>query len=328
MRILSRAVRRRAALVAATVAALACSAAAGAETIPLKAEGGTFVVPVLINQRIVRNFTIDSGSADVSIPGEVFAALIRTGTVAQEDLLDERRYKLADGSEQRSQRFLVRSLRVGGVELRDVVASVAPAGGELLLGQSFLARLKSWSIDNDRHVLVLNESPGAVSAGPARASASAAPRAGAEPPAATLPAGDPQFLKALAYLLTGDESGEIHVVDRAECIVEAWQASPAQAGAAHEVARMTTVHLNNVDRAHSEIRAVSAGPARVEVILRGVDVAQSAAHPQAHGEATHTIVLATGEYQRVRGAWDYIYSHGCRGLNWSSAKPAANAPGR
>jgi clan AA aspartic protease (TIGR02281 family) len=140
---------------------LACSTA-HAESIPLIREHGTFVVPVVINDKITLNFTIDSGASDVSIPADVFSTLTRAGTVSQEDFLDEHLYELADGSKQTSQRFRIRSLRVGSLELRDVVASVAPAAGSLLLGQSFLSRLKSWSIDNQRQVLLINESPPSV----------------------------------------------------------------------------------------------------------------------------------------------------------------------
>ena len=43
-----------------------------AESIPLISEHGTFVVRVVINDRITLNFTIDSGASDVSIPADVF----------------------------------------------------------------------------------------------------------------------------------------------------------------------------------------------------------------------------------------------------------------
>src|SRR4029077_6031670 len=48
--------------------------------IPLLVQGGTFVIPVLINGQITLNFTIDSGASDVSIPADVVSTLIRTGT--------------------------------------------------------------------------------------------------------------------------------------------------------------------------------------------------------------------------------------------------------
>lgn len=139
------------------VLVLACGFAR-AESIPLIREHGTFVVPVVINDKITLNFTIDSGASDVSIPTDVFSTLTRTGTVTKSDFLDTQVYELADGSKQTSQRFRMRSLRIGNLELRNVIASVAPSTGSLLLGQSFLSRLKSWSIDNGRQLLVFDES--------------------------------------------------------------------------------------------------------------------------------------------------------------------------
>jgi hypothetical protein len=47
------------------------------------------------------------------------------------------------------------SIWVGDVVLENVTASVAPSQGSLLLGQSFLSRFKSWSIDNAIHELLL-----------------------------------------------------------------------------------------------------------------------------------------------------------------------------
>jgi clan AA aspartic protease (TIGR02281 family) len=143
---------------AALLAMLIVCSAAYSESIPLVHEHGTLQVPVVINGKISLDFTIDSGATDVSIPANVFYSLIGAGTVSPQDYLDKRIYKLADGSTQYSQRFRIRSLRVGNLELRDVIASVVPSAGSLLLGQSFLSRLKSWSIDNERQALLITES--------------------------------------------------------------------------------------------------------------------------------------------------------------------------
>jgi hypothetical protein len=143
---------------AALLAMLLCCGVAHSESIPLIHEHGTLQVPVVINGKISLNFTIDSGATDVSIPASIFSTLIRNGTVSREDFLDKRMYKLADGSGEISQRFRIRSLRVGKLEVRDVIASVGDTGGLLLLGQSFLSRLKSWSIDNERQTLLITES--------------------------------------------------------------------------------------------------------------------------------------------------------------------------
>jgi hypothetical protein len=136
---------------------LSCGAAYS-ESIPLVHEHGTLQVPVVINGKISLNFIIDSGATDVSIPASVFSALTRDGTVSRQDFLDKRLYKLADGSGEISQRFRIRSLRVGKLEVRDVIASIGDSGGLPLLGQSFLSRLKSWSIDNERQALLVTES--------------------------------------------------------------------------------------------------------------------------------------------------------------------------
>jgi hypothetical protein len=50
-------------------------------------------------------------------------------------------------------------LTVGDKTLQNVTASLAPVNGPLLLGQSFLSRFKSWSIDNQRQVLYLSLGP-------------------------------------------------------------------------------------------------------------------------------------------------------------------------
>ncbi len=72
------------------------------------------------------------------------------------DFLGKQTYRLADGSSLPSQQFTIRSLQVGDRVLENVTGSIAPVSGSLLLGQSFLSRFKSWSIDNERHALVLN----------------------------------------------------------------------------------------------------------------------------------------------------------------------------
>ena len=42
---------------------------------PMVPEGGTFVVPVRINDQITLKFVIDSGASDVSVPADVVMTL-------------------------------------------------------------------------------------------------------------------------------------------------------------------------------------------------------------------------------------------------------------
>ena len=124
-------------------------------SVPMQREGGTYVVPVVINDAITLNFVIDSGAADVLIPTDVVMTLRRTGTLTEADFQGEKKYKLADGSTVPSQTFRIRSLKVGDKIVENVTGSIASEMSSPLLGQSFLSRFKSWSVDNTKHVLVL-----------------------------------------------------------------------------------------------------------------------------------------------------------------------------
>jgi predicted aspartyl protease len=121
----------------------------------LERQGGILLVPVLINGRVLLDFIMDSGASDVSIPADVVSTLWRTGTLADADFTGSKTYLLADGSTIPSATFRIRSLLVGDRMLENVSGSIAPVKGPLLLGQSFLSRFKSWSVDNVREVLVL-----------------------------------------------------------------------------------------------------------------------------------------------------------------------------
>jgi predicted aspartyl protease len=128
-----------------------------ATSVLMQLEGGTYLVPVVINEALTLNFVVDSGAADVSIPADVVMTLMRTGTLKEADFLGEKTYVLADGSKVPSQTFRIRSLKVGNKTLENVNGSIASVQGGLLLGQSFLSRFKSWSVDNTKHALLLSE---------------------------------------------------------------------------------------------------------------------------------------------------------------------------
>jgi hypothetical protein len=54
----------------------------------LEKEGGAFVVPVVISDKITLEFTLDSGQADQFQP-MYSGALVRAGTVSIADLIDK-----------------------------------------------------------------------------------------------------------------------------------------------------------------------------------------------------------------------------------------------
>jgi clan AA aspartic protease (TIGR02281 family) len=115
--------------------------------VPMILKGGVYMVPALINDAITLDFIVDTGSSDVTIPADVFATLMRDGTISKNDLIGSSSYVLADGSVKSSVTFRIRSLKVGSIVLNDVNASIGTSVGPSLLGQSFLGRFKSWSIE-------------------------------------------------------------------------------------------------------------------------------------------------------------------------------------
>jgi clan AA aspartic protease (TIGR02281 family) len=120
--------------------------------VPLNRHGGIFTVSVVINGAMSLDFGVDSGAADVNIPQDVYSDLKRMGAVSDSDTTGYQTYKLADGRQQQALTFRIRSLKIGDTIIENVTASV---GGSPLLGQSFLKRFKSWSIDNGQERLVL-----------------------------------------------------------------------------------------------------------------------------------------------------------------------------
>src|SRR4051812_17863177 len=130
---------------------------ATAEEIQLRSRGGTYSVAARLNDTISLNFILDTGATNVVIPADVVSTLLRTGTLTERDLVDRTTYVMADGSKLPSVRFVLREVRIGNQSARNVVASVSPARGEPLLGQSFLSQLPPWTIDYRRNTLVINE---------------------------------------------------------------------------------------------------------------------------------------------------------------------------
>jgi clan AA aspartic protease (TIGR02281 family) len=117
---------------------------------------GAFVVPVVLNDIITAKFIVDSGAADVSITEDMASTLMKSGTMTGADLLGSKTYMLADGTMLEGKMYRMASLRIGEMVMKDVTVRIAAANGSLLLGQSFLRRLKSWSLDNARQVMIIN----------------------------------------------------------------------------------------------------------------------------------------------------------------------------
>jgi clan AA aspartic protease (TIGR02281 family) len=149
----------RAVLAFALAAALSTAAWAAdrsEQVVAVEPHAGAFVVPVVLNDVITAKFIVDSGAADVSITEDMVSALMKSGTMTGADLLGSKTYMLADGTMHQGKIYRMASLRIGGMVMENVTVRIAAANSSLLLGQSFLRRLKSWSMDNARQVLIIN----------------------------------------------------------------------------------------------------------------------------------------------------------------------------
>ena len=126
-------------------------------TVTLRRQSGVLMVPAILNQVVSANFVVDSGASDVVIPEHLLQDLRKAGRFKDADFTGTQMVKIADGSVVKSRTFVLRTFSLSNRVLENVRASVAPSNATPLLGQSFLQRFASWSIDNERQVLLLKE---------------------------------------------------------------------------------------------------------------------------------------------------------------------------
>ena len=119
--------------------------------------GGTLMVPVSINGAPATDFMVDSGASTISMPSANAAALFRAGRIGRETFMGRGMATMANGTIVPVEVYNLHSVTVGGREIRNVPISIYRGDGPNLLGQTFLRRFKSWSIDNGRRELVLTD---------------------------------------------------------------------------------------------------------------------------------------------------------------------------
>ena len=127
-----------------------------ADEVRIEKRGNSYTVPVRINQTITLPFILDTGSDVLVIPADVALTLIRAGAIKGSDFIGKARYSMANGSEQVSDRVIIREVQVGDYIVANVTASVGPPAGDLLLGQSFLSKFGAVTVDYKRLVLILS----------------------------------------------------------------------------------------------------------------------------------------------------------------------------
>lgn len=131
---------------------------ANGEAVKLIKSGGTYSVPVTINSSVRLNFVVDSGASDVTIPFDVFSTLMRTGTITKKDILDEKKYEMANGEIEKYYTFNIRKLQIGNQYISNIRAAASRhMKGGLLLGQSALKKLEPWRLDTVKNKIYIKE---------------------------------------------------------------------------------------------------------------------------------------------------------------------------
>lgn len=121
----------------------------------LPGQGAVFRVPGLLDGKIPLLFAVSSGSTGVTIPNGLAVLMSDQGLLKKSDVVGETNAILSNGAITRITIIHIASLQIGGVVLHDLDVGYTPGAGEPQLGQSFLNRFKSWSIDNSRQLLIL-----------------------------------------------------------------------------------------------------------------------------------------------------------------------------
>jgi clan AA aspartic protease (TIGR02281 family) len=124
--------------------------------IALTRRHGTFLVRGMVNNCLTFEFHLDSGAADVTLSRAQFEQLQAARAVFPAEIAGQDTYVMADGRTATQEIFLIRSLQLGPMTVRNVRAAVMPGNAPPLLGMSFLGRFHAWSVNNHREVLSLN----------------------------------------------------------------------------------------------------------------------------------------------------------------------------
>ena len=121
--------------------------------VPIVKDGTVYSVKCSVNN-LPLHFVFDTGASDVSISSVEATFMLKNGYLSQDDISGKAYYMTANGDITEGTVIRLREVNFGGLELKDVKASVIKSQkAPLLLGQSVLQRLGKIEIDNERKIL-------------------------------------------------------------------------------------------------------------------------------------------------------------------------------
>ena len=100
---------------------------------------------------------MDSGAGDVFISPDVLMTLMRGETISEDDFQGEFLYEFANGKTEKCKVYVLKSVQIGLSKVTNVRCAVANTViGSMLLGQSFLEKLGSYTIDYDNNQILID----------------------------------------------------------------------------------------------------------------------------------------------------------------------------
>jgi predicted aspartyl protease len=125
--------------------------------IPLRYDGSSYYVDALIAGSEKLSFKLDSGATSSTIPYLIIQRLRADGILTEDHSRGKNTFIGWNGSTGDREVWTIPSIQIGHAIANNVHASEAITGDSTLLGVSFLGRFRTWSIDNERRVLILGE---------------------------------------------------------------------------------------------------------------------------------------------------------------------------
>lgn len=124
------------------------------ETVPVKTvvkmheNNGVRYVPMKLNGQEL-NFVFDTGASSICISTMEAALLVKNGLLSRSDVIGNQGFVDATGGFSVGMQINLKSVEIGGREIRDVLAIIIDSpSAECLLGQTVLSRFGKYTIDN------------------------------------------------------------------------------------------------------------------------------------------------------------------------------------
>jgi clan AA aspartic protease (TIGR02281 family) len=122
--------------------------------VKMKREHGVRYIPAKVNGQEL-HFVFDTGASTICISTLEAAMLIKNGTLTRDDIVGEEQFMDATGRISVGAKINLRTVTIGGKELKNVAATVVEnPQASCLLGQSVLARFGSYKIDNTNDEII------------------------------------------------------------------------------------------------------------------------------------------------------------------------------